>query len=136
MPSQSSSSTPSGAASTAARRSCVLWESARRLPETARILIGLRLLGLHERELGDELHVVPEVIATALVRRIPADAVVVAVDRRLELQAEALAAERVGRRRVGDRALEPDRLGLSLDRELARALDLVAVELAQLGRLE
>src|SRR5712691_10300869 len=136
MPSQSSSSTPSGAASTAARRSCVLCESARRLPETARIRMGLGLLRLHERELGDELHVVAEVVAAALVRRIPVDAVGGAVDRRLELEAEALAAERVDLRCVGDRALEPDRPGRPLDRELALTLDLVAVELAELGGLE
>ena len=35
-----------------------------------------------ERELGDELHVVAEVVAAALVRRVPADAVLGAVDRR------------------------------------------------------
>ena len=44
-----------------------------------------------------------EVVAAALVRRVPADAVLRAVDRGLEPEAEALAAERIGRRRGRDR---------------------------------
>ena len=118
-----------------------------RRPEEARVVASRRagcrrrpgpsLLGLRldERELGDELHVVGEVVATALVRRVPADAVLRAVDRGLELQADALTAERIGRG-LGDDAFELDRQGRALERELALALDAVVLEAVELRRLE
>src|SRR5712691_6994726 len=95
--------------------------------------LGLRL---HERELSGELHVVRDVVATTLVRHVPADAVLRAVDRGLEPKAEALAPEGIGRRLAGSDACQLDRLRDALDRELALALDAIVVEAVQLGRLE
>ena len=94
-----------------------------------------------------------EVVAAALVRRVPADAVLRAVDARLESEAEPLAAERIGGRRLGDRAAELDRLGDALDRQLAasprrgrrrarsssvarKAISGIACRVEEVGRLE
>src|SRR5205085_309116 len=54
-------------------------------------------------------------------------AVLRAVDAGFEPEAEALPPERVCSRSLGDGSAELDRLGHSLDRELARAFDTVAV---------
>src|SRR5581483_10145730 len=50
---------------------------------------------LDEGEIGDDLDVVAEIVPAALVGRVPADAELVAVDRRLEGDADPLATERV-----------------------------------------
>src|SRR6478735_5576988 len=86
-------STPGPPSSCAARRSRVLSESRRRLPESART----RMSGLlHGREAGREGHGVSEEEATGRDRGVPADAEVVAVDLALQLEAEGLVPPRVG----------------------------------------
>src|SRR5436309_5560354 len=116
---------PSGAASSAARRRLVLYELSRRLPDTARIRMSVLLP--HEGQVGLQGDLVAEVVATALVRRVPGDAELVAVDRGLEREPEALAAERVDARRRSEAALQLDRLRDALDGQLARAGDGAAV---------
>src|SRR5689334_1777727 len=129
MPSQSSTSTPSGASSIAARSRLVFSDSARRLPLTARIFMSAFLP--HERQLGDQLDVRREVVAPALVRGVPVDAVLRAVDVGLEPQPEPLPAEGIGRRSVRDRAGQVDRARDALDRELAVRLHGLALALPE-----
>src|SRR5262245_36224686 len=114
-PSYSISSAPGGRRSAAARRSRELWEPERRLPEIPRTFICL-LLG--ELELDDELDVVREREAALRQRRVPSQAVLGAIDDRLELDAE-LREVAEGDDRLGDRALSLDRARVALDRELA-----------------
>src|SRR5437870_12729773 len=122
-PSQRSISTSSPTSSAAARSSFVLYESPRTLPEMARIFIALRRL--EELKLGDELDLVREGRLAGRERVVPVDPERGAVDRSLELEAEALVPVGIGDR-VADRARELDRMGLALDRDLAVDGDLVA----------
>src|SRR5207248_5115850 len=87
-PSQSSISTSSPATSAAARSSFVLYDSSRRLPETARIFIPLRRLD--ELELRDERDLVRKGRLAGRERVVPVDAERRAVDLPLELEPEAL----------------------------------------------
>src|SRR5204862_4182444 len=58
------------------------------------------------------------------------------VDLGLELEAQPLAAERIGRRRWRDRAVEGDRPRVALDREVARPRNGVVVVTDELRRAE
>src|ERR1700759_3681544 len=82
--------TPAGACSSAARRSRVLRESGRRLPEMVSTRMVLR--PLHERQAGGELDGVVEQRAAAGQRGIPGDTVLLAVDLALEVDADPLVA--------------------------------------------
>src|SRR4051794_10210235 len=115
-PSHSTSSAPDGSASAAARRSMVLWEPRRALPEMPRIRIGLGLLD--ERELDDEGDLVGERLAARGQRGVPVHAELAAVDLGLEVEVPAGGAERVGGRR-GPRARRLDGLRDALDGQLA-----------------
>src|SRR4051794_27634768 len=115
-PSHWTSSAPDGSASAAARRSMVLWEPRRALPEMPRIRIALGLLD--ERELDEEADLVGERLAARGQRGVPAHAELAAVDLGLEVQVPARGAERVGGRR-GPRARGPDGLRDALDGQLA-----------------
>src|SRR3954471_21167729 len=97
-----------------------------------RTRIELRLL--RQLQVGDDRDLVGESRLATRQRVVPADAELVAVDLRLELQAEALAAERI-RERVRDDAGDLDGLGVALDRDLAVDRQLVAVA-ADVLRLE
>src|SRR5829696_2946126 len=131
-PSHRTSSTSGPSSSSAARRSCVLWDPRRRLPEMPRMRIVAPCLGgLHELELGRKGHVVRECGLARRKRVVPGQAELRPVDRRLELHAEALTAEGICDR-IADGAAELHRLRMPLQRELAvdrhlvaRALDLV-----------
>src|SRR4029077_11784030 len=123
-PSYSSNSTPGGRSSAAASSSFVFQESCLRLPEIARTCIGLRLLD--EEELGRDADVVREGRLAARQRDVPVQGGLRAVARRGQLEAEALAAVRIGDRR-GDRALEFHRLRDALDRERSGDLELPTV---------
>src|SRR3954447_25243828 len=108
-------STPGPPSSCAARRSRVLSESRRRLPESART----RMSGLlHGREAGREANGVSEQEAARRKRGVPADAELVAIDLALELEPEALVAPRVGTG-PGDLRGQLDLAGDAADREIA-----------------
>src|SRR5205807_8020725 len=66
---------------------------------------------------------VAEVVAAALVRRVPRDAELVAVDRGSERKPELLAAKRVDARRRRETALQLDGPGDALDRQLSGSGD-------------
>src|SRR6185295_5188557 len=83
-------------------------------------------LSLDEVELGRERYVVRESRLTRGERVVPVEPEARAVDLALELQPDALAAVRI-RDRVGDRAVELDRLLDATDRQLAPDSDVVAV---------
>src|SRR5215203_3809527 len=100
-------SIPSGATAAAACSRSVLCEPARRLPLIARIFIGLRL---HQREIGGDDDVVREHRLAGGQVCVPVDAVVAAVDRGLEIEAEPLVAVAV-RDRTGERARDLDGAG-------------------------
>ena len=114
-PSNSTSSASPGSRSPAARRSLELWEPARRLPERPRTFIGLRRGQL---ELDEQLDLVGQREAALGQRRVPVEAVLGAVDDRLELDADLLDVAE-GHVRLGDRAAGLDRARVALDRELA-----------------
>src|SRR4051794_13194418 len=97
-----------------------------------RTCIELRLL--RELHVGEDRDLVRQGRLTARQRVVPADAELVALDLRLELQAEARAAVGI-LERVGDDAGDLDGLGVALDRDLTVDLQLVAVALDRL-RLE
>src|SRR4051812_6466320 len=130
-PSSTTSSTSGGRSSPAARMSCALYESVRRLPTIPRSLMRLGLGGLDELELDGDGDVVGQRVAAGRDRRVPVDAVVRAVDDRLELDGDALVAVEV-LRRAGDRALGGDRLGDAAHGQLTRDGQLLAV-LLELG---
>src|SRR3954451_22914337 len=123
-PSYTSSSAPDGSSSAAARRSRELYESRRSEPEMPRTRIGLRDLG--QLELDRQLDVVGEREAALGQRSVPVEAVLRAVDRRLEREAELRVAERV-LRRAGDGAGARDGVRVVLDREVALDGHVVAV---------
>src|SRR3954464_14356269 len=94
-PSKSSSSASGGSRSPAARRSLALWEPARRLPERPRTNIRL---GARELEVDQQLGLVGQREAALGQRGVPGEAVLGAVDDRLELDADLLeGGERLGR---------------------------------------
>src|SRR5262245_29079597 len=95
-PSYTSTSTPSGARSRAAYARAVLNDSRRKLPERARIFIGLR--GPRRREVRLQRHFAREEEATAGKRGVPLEAEVGAVDRPRELETDALVPPRIVRR--------------------------------------
>src|SRR5688500_6159354 len=99
-------SMPSGATAAAACSRSVLCEPARRLPLIARTFIGLRL---YQREVGGDEDVVCEHRLAGRQVGGPVDPVVAAVDRRLDVDAEALVAVAVGDR-PRDRATDLDGL--------------------------
>jgi len=72
---------------------------------------------LRELQVDDDRDLVRESRLAARERVVPADAELVAVDLGLELEAEALAAVRIGDR-VGDDAGDLDALAVALDRDL------------------
>src|SRR3954468_16569431 len=115
-PSHSARLAPGGSSAPAARSSLRLWDPRRRLPEMPRIRIRLALLD--EREVDGQGHVVAERVATRRERHVPVEAVLRAVDDRLELQVGAGFAERIGRRRH-PRAGGGDGVGGAADRQLA-----------------
>src|SRR4051812_19490327 len=78
----------------------------------------LRLVALDELQLDGQRHVVAERLAAAGERGVPVDAVVGAVDDRVELDRDAILAVEV-LRRAGDRAGRVERLGDAAQRELA-----------------
>src|SRR3954452_6382423 len=137
-PSYSSNSTPDGSSVAAARRSSVLWESRRRLPDMPRILIGLGLRSLRQLELDDQRHVVRQREAALGERGIPLEAELGAVDHGLEVDADLRAAGDV-LVRPDDRATTADRMRVALDGQLAVDDQLVTLDaqvrglVAQLG---
>src|SRR3954466_6218913 len=80
---------------------------------------------LHELQVGDQGDLVLERRLTAGERVVPADPERGAVDRRLELDAEANVAERVVLG-VADGAADLDGLGVALHRQLAGDAEIVA----------
>src|SRR5215204_4396092 len=129
-PSHSTSSTPDGRVSPAARRSRRLWEPRRTLPAMPRIRMVLGLLD--ERELDGQRDLVGERLAAGGQRGVPVHVELGAVDDGLEVEVAAGVAERVGVR--GDPgAGGGDGAGDALDRQLA--LDLGGAVLAQLDVL-
>src|SRR3954453_12995072 len=114
-PSNSTSSASPGSRSPAARRSLELWEPARRLPERPRTFIGLCLGQL---EVDEQLDLVCEREAALGQRSVPVEAVLGAVDDRLELEADLLDVAE-GHGRLGDRPAGLDRAAAALDRQLA-----------------
>src|SRR3954454_21944292 len=128
-PSKTVSSASGGSSSPAALRSLALWEPARRLPERPRTFIGLRARQL---EVDLELDLVGQGEAALGQRGVPGEAVLGAVDDRLELDADLLEiAERDGR--LGDRAAGLDRARVALDRELAVDDQLVVLRAHERG---
>src|SRR5918997_7032331 len=83
-PSHSTSSTPGGSASPAARSSLRLWEPRRTLPEMPRIRMGLVLRD--ERQLDGQGDLVGERVAAGRQRRVPVHVELGAVDLRLEVE--------------------------------------------------
>src|SRR5205823_370294 len=124
-PSYSSSSTPDGSCCAAARSRRELCESRRSDPDTARIRIDLRLL-TSELELDGELDVIGNRHSALGQRGVPREAVLRAVDHRLERDAE-LGYVAEGDRRTGDRAGRLERVGLVLDREVSGDLQRAVV---------
>src|SRR3954447_23188855 len=134
-PSYNSNSTPDGSSVAAARRSSVLWESRRRLPDMPRTRMALRLLGvgLRQLELDDQRHVVREREAALRERGVPVEAELRAIDHRLEVDAD------LGRAgdvlvRADERAAALNRVRVALDRQLAVDHQLVALD-AHVARL-
>src|SRR3954447_5368599 len=126
-PSYNSNSTPDGSSVAAARRSSVLWESRRRLPDMPRTLIGLRLLGLRQLELDDQGHVVRQREAALGKRGVPLEAELRAVDHGLEVDADLGVAGDV-LVRPDDRATARDGVRVALDRQLAVDHQLVTLD--------
>src|SRR6476659_4246316 len=136
--------TPAGACSSAARRSRVFSESGRRLPEMVSTRMVLR--PLHERQAAGELDGVVEQCAAARQRGIPGDAMLLAVDLALEVDADPLVAPAIlvgavdlGRQR--DRPADALQGQLALDAvgcdQGAREGRLrVALDVEEVGRLE
>src|SRR3954451_4903195 len=131
-PSYSSNSTPDGSSEAAARRSSVLWESRRRLPDMPRTLMELGLL-TSQLELDDQRHVVGQSEAALGERGVPLEAELRAVDHGLEGDADLGVAGDV-LVRADERAAAGDRMRVALDRQLAVDHKLVALD-AQVGRL-
>src|SRR3954453_7811867 len=125
-PSYSSNSTPDGSSDAAARRSSVLWESRRRLPDMPRTRMGLALLTI-QLELGDQRHVVGQSEAALGERGVPLEAELGAVDHGLEGDAGLRVAGDV-LVRPDDRATARDRVGVALDDELAVDHQLVTLD--------
>src|SRR4051812_31013461 len=94
----------------------------------------IELCLLRQLQVGDDLDLVGEGRLAARQRVVPADAELRAVNLGLELQAEAGAAERIVES-VDDRADDLDRLAVTLDRDLAVDLQVVAIAIDRL-RLE
>src|SRR3954469_14598366 len=132
-PSYSSNSTPGGSWVAAARRSSVLWESRRRLPDMPRTRILLGLLGLRELELDDQRHVVRQRVPALGERSVPVEAELRAIDHRLEVDAD-LGVARDVLVRSDERATALDRVRVALDRELTVDHQLVALD-AHVARL-
>src|SRR5664279_4621119 len=124
---------PSGATSAAARRSDVLYDAARRLPEIPRIRIGLG--GLDGRDADQQLDVVGDEQIAVGKRLVPLEIELAPIDRALELEANALVAPRV-LAVLGDLPGELDRLGDALDRNLAGERDLAVGAGVGAGRAE
>src|SRR3954454_14482424 len=122
-PSNSTSSASPGSSSPAARRSLEVCEPARRLAEGPRTFMSL---GLRQLELDDQLDLVGEREAALGQRGVPVQAVLRAIDDRLELDADLLDVAE-GHGRLGDRAARLDRAGVALDRQLAVDDQLVVV---------
>src|SRR4051795_10320795 len=131
-PSYSSNSTPDGSSVAAARRSSVLCESRRRLPDMPSTRIVLRLC-LRQLELDDEVHVVRQREAALGERGVPLEAELRAIDDRLEVDADLGVAGDV-LVRSDERAAAGHGVGLALDGELAVDDQLVALD-AQVARL-
>src|SRR3954464_2428507 len=133
-PSYSSNSTPDGSSVAAARRSSVLCESRRRLPDMPRTRILLRLLALlRQLELDDQRHVVREREPALGERGVPLESELRAIDHRLEVDAD------LGRAgdvlvRADERAAALNRVRIALDRQLAVDHQLVALD-AHVARL-
>src|SRR5262245_24104637 len=117
-------STPAGASSRAARASAVLYDSALRLPERARICIGLR--GPRGREVRLEDDLVGEEEGAAPQLGLPLGSPGSAVDGTGELEADPLVAPRVVGR-PGELTPELDGLGDALDGQIALDDDLATV---------
>src|SRR3954453_17508916 len=137
-PSYSSNSTPDGSCVAAARRSSVLWESRRRLPDMASTLMAVLALGLRQLELDDQRHVVRQREAALGKRGVPLEAELGAVDHGLEVDADLRVAGDV-LVRPDDRATAADRMRVALDGQLAVDHQLVTLDaqvrglVAQLG---
>src|SRR3954470_3174286 len=129
-PSYSSNSTPDGSSVAAARRSSVLWESRRRLPDMPRTRMALRPRQL---ELDDQRHVVRERVPALGERRVPLEAELRAIDHRLEVDADLGVAGDV-LVRADERAAALDRMRVALDGQLAVDQELVALD-AHVARL-
>src|SRR5919107_1428001 len=131
-PSHSTSSTPDGRVSPAARISRRLWEPRRTLPAMPRIRIALGLL-LDERELDGQGDLVGERLAAGGQRGVPVHVELRAVDDGLEVEVPAGVAEGVaGRGDPGARGGHG--AGDALDRQLALDLgDAVLAELDLVG---
>src|SRR3954470_7370094 len=132
-PSYSSNSTPGGSCVAAARRSSVLWESRRRLPDMPRTRILLGLLGLRQLELDDQRHVVRQRVPALGERSVPVEAELRAIDHRLEVDAD-LGVARDVLVRADERAAALDRMRVALDGQLAVDQELVALD-AHVARL-
>src|SRR3954468_6962556 len=129
-PSYSSNSTPDGSSVAAARRSSLLWESRRRLPDMPRTRMAL---GPRQLELDDEGHVVREREAALGKRSVPLEAELRAIDHGLEVDADLGVAGDV-LVRADERAAALDRVRVALDRQLTVDHELVALD-AQVARL-
>src|SRR3954470_12950780 len=129
-PSYSSNSTPDGSSVAAARRSSVLWESRRRLPDMPRTRMAL---GPRQLELDDEGHVVREREAALGKRSVPLEAELRAIDHGLEVDADLGVAGDV-LVRADERAAALDRVGVALDGQLTVDEQLVVLD-AQIARL-
>src|SRR3954447_2426701 len=125
-PSYSSNSTPDGSSEAAARRSSVLWESRRRLPDMPRTRMELGLLP-SQLELDDQRHVVRQSEAALGEGSVPLEAELRAVDHRLEVEADLRVAGDV-LVRPHDRATAGDRMRVAPDRQLAVDYQLVALD--------
>src|SRR5919197_94039 len=119
-PSQISTSTSFGKSSAAARRSLLLCESLRRLPEMPRTFIYLLL---RERQLGVDRDPVGESLLATGKRGVPGDAVAGAVHLGLEREADALCAVVLGG--LADRAAAGDGQRDALDGQVACNGDLL-----------
>src|SRR3954464_9818698 len=131
-PSYSSNSTPDGSSDAAPRRSSVLWESRRRLPDMPRTLMALGLL-TRQLELDDQRHVVRQREAALGKRGVPLEAELRAVDHRLEVDADLGVAGDV-LVRAHERAAALDRVRVALDGQLPVDDKLVTLD-TQVARL-
>src|SRR3954451_24253993 len=113
-PPKSSTAPDGGRSSAAVRSSATLCEPRRRLPEIARSFIYLLL---HQLEVDGEGHLVAEDLRAVRELHVPVEAVVVAIDDGLELDADPVLA--IGsRHRSVDLAAGDDRLGDPLHGQL------------------